>query len=118
MFIVFMVVCAEAKTFNTLMADRVMHSFAASIAESLPVQACNDIFFIHERGKKIGYYTVCLCLGATAPFFSVSEQPPNHSEHLLTLVLKGYMLAGGQGPAVFFYVTLAAAAACFLVTFL
>lgn len=29
----------------------------SGVCESLPVQLVNDIFFIHERGKKLGYYT-------------------------------------------------------------
>lgn len=27
------------------------------VCEALPVQLVNDIFFLHERGKRIGYYT-------------------------------------------------------------
>ena len=29
----------------------------SGVCESLPVQVVNDLFFIHERGKRIGYYT-------------------------------------------------------------
>jgi len=39
------------------MIARVVHGFASGICEALPVQMVNDIFFLHERGKKIGYYT-------------------------------------------------------------
>ncbi len=39
------------------MAARVVHSFGSGICEALPVQLVNDIFFLHERGKRLGYYT-------------------------------------------------------------
>ena len=39
------------------MAARVIQGFASSVCEALPVQLVNDIFFLHERGKRLGYYT-------------------------------------------------------------
>lgn len=39
------------------MTARVFHGFGSGVCESLPVQLVNDIFYLHERGKKIGYYT-------------------------------------------------------------
>jgi hypothetical protein len=39
------------------MAARVIHSFGSGVCEALPVQLVNDIFFLHERGKRIAYYT-------------------------------------------------------------
>lgn len=39
------------------MVARVFHSFGSGVCEALPVQLVNDIFFLHERGKRIGYYT-------------------------------------------------------------
>lgn len=39
------------------MAARVIHAFGSGVCEALPVQLVNDIFFIHERGKRLGYYT-------------------------------------------------------------
>jgi uncharacterized membrane protein len=63
------------------------------------VQLVNDIFFIHERGKRLGYYTVALCLGATGPVYA------------------GYMLAGGYSWRLFFYVEFAFAMALFFLAF-
>ena len=40
-----------------LMGFRVLHGFASSVCEALPVQLVNDIFFLHERGKRLGIYT-------------------------------------------------------------
>ena len=31
--------------------------FGSGVCEALPVQLVNDIFFLHERGKFLGYYT-------------------------------------------------------------
>jgi hypothetical protein len=29
----------------------------SGVCESLPVQLVNDIFYLHERGQRLGYYT-------------------------------------------------------------
>jgi MFS family permease len=39
------------------MAARIIHGFGSGVCEALPVQLVNDIFFLHERGLRIGYYT-------------------------------------------------------------
>jgi len=55
---------------------------------------------VHERGSKLGYYTVCLCWGATGPLYA------------------GYMLAGGYSWRLFFYVSVAFAGLLFILAFL
>lgn len=90
---------SQCKTFATLMGARVLHSFGSGVCEALPVQLVNDIFFIHERGKKLGWYTVALCLGATGPMFS------------------GFMLAAGYSWPLFFYVEFAFAGALLILAF-
>lgn len=47
------------------MGTRVLHAFGSGVCEALPVQLVNDIFFLHERGKRIGYYT-----GMTATLYN------------------------------------------------
>ena len=39
------------------MAFRIIHNFGSSVCEALPVQLVNDIFFLHERGTRLGFYT-------------------------------------------------------------
>lgn len=39
------------------MAARIVHCLGAGVCEALPVQLVNDIFFLHERGLQLGYYT-------------------------------------------------------------
>ncbi|KUJ09440.1 MFS general substrate transporter [Mollisia scopiformis] len=91
---------SRATSFNGLMVARVFHGLGSGVCEALPVQLVNDIFFLHERGNRLGYYTVCLCLGATGPLYA------------------GYMLAGGYSWRLFFYVEIAFAGALFVLAFL
>lgn len=91
---------SRATSFTGLMIARVIHCFGSGVCEALPVQLVNDIFYLHERGKRIGYYTVCLCLGATGPLYA------------------GYMLAGGYSWRLFFYVEAAFAGALLILAFL
>ncbi|KAI0901351.1 putative MFS transporter [Annulohypoxylon nitens] len=90
---------SRCTTYGGLLAARIIHGFGSCVCEALPVQLVNDIFFLHERGKRIGYYTVCLCLGT---FGSLPA---------------GYMLAGGHGWRLFFYVEFAFAMALLILAF-
>ncbi|KAK5110917.1 hypothetical protein LTR62_005455 [Meristemomyces frigidus] len=92
--------CACSTSYGGLMASRLVHTFASGVCEALPVQLVNDIFFLHERGSKLGYYTVCLCVGSTGPLYA------------------GYMLAGGYGWRLYFYVEIAFAGLLLLLAFL
>lgn len=69
------------------------------MCEALPVQLVNDIFFLHERGQRIGFYTIALCLGSSGPLFA------------------GYMLNGGYSWRLFFYVEFAFAVALLIFAF-
>ncbi|KAL4908088.1 hypothetical protein BDW74DRAFT_175869 [Aspergillus multicolor] len=99
MFLAGLIGASRATSFTGLMIARVFHGFASGVCESLPVQLVNDIFYLHERGKRIGYYTVCLCLGSTGPLYA------------------GYMLAGGYSWRLFFYVVAAFAGALLVAAF-
>lgn len=48
---------SQATSYSGLMAARIIHGFGSGVCEALPVQLVNDIFFLHERGQRIGYYT-------------------------------------------------------------
>merc|ERR1712000_726124 len=91
--------CALSQSYNSLMACRVLHTLGSGICEVIPIALVNDIFFIHERGKKLGWYTVCLCLGSTGPLYA------------------GYMLAGGHSWRLFFWVEFAFGVALFIAAF-
>ena len=47
---------AKADTFPSLLAARVLQAFAASSTEGLGAAINADLFFLHERGKWMGYY--------------------------------------------------------------
>ncbi|KAF2267760.1 serine/threonine kinase 16 [Lojkania enalia] len=90
---------SQANTYGGLMAARIVHGFGSGVCEALPVQLVNDIFFLHERGERIGYYTVCLCFGSMGPLFA------------------GYMLSGGYSWRLFFYVVFAFAMGLLVLAF-
>ncbi|KAK4900652.1 hypothetical protein LTR27_002368 [Elasticomyces elasticus] len=92
--------CGCSTSYGSLMACRLIHALASGVCEALPVQLVNDIFFLHERGNKLGYYTVCLCWGSTGPLYA------------------GYMLAGGYSWRLFFYVETAFAGLLLILAFL
>ncbi|KAL4796894.1 major facilitator superfamily domain-containing protein [Aspergillus venezuelensis] len=98
-FVAGLIGASRATTFSGLMIARVFHGFGSGVCESLPVQLVNDTFYLHERGKRIGYYTVCLCLGSTGPLYA------------------GYMLGGGYSWRLFFYVVAAFAGALLVAAF-
>lgn len=102
------------------MAARIVSCLGAGVCEALPVQLVNDIFFLHERGVQLGYYTcnsnapiptrgvlkltgiflVALCLAALATLPAAYMLPTRYSWRL------------------FFYVILAFAVALFILAFL
>lgn len=108
---------SQSTSYDTLMAFRVIHALGSGVSawhvecliatsderpqvcEALPVQLVNDIFFLHERGTKLGVYTICLCLGSLGPLFA------------------GYMLNGGYSWRLFFYVEFAFAVALLVFAF-
>ncbi|KAI0843624.1 MFS general substrate transporter [Hypoxylon sp. FL0890] len=99
-FAVGLIAASRCTTYGGLLAARVVHGFGSCVCEALPVQLVNDIFFLHERGKRIGYYTVCLCLGTFAALPA------------------GYMLSGDYSWRLFFYVYFAFAMALLVLAFI
>ncbi|KAI1139892.1 MFS general substrate transporter [Hypoxylon sp. FL0543] len=99
-FAIGLIAASRCTTYGGLLAARIIHGFGSCVCEALPVQLVNDIFFLHERGKRIGYYTVCLCLGTFAALPA------------------GYMLSAGYGWRLFFYVYFAFAMALLLLAFI
>lgn len=91
--------CARATTFSGFMAARCIHAAASGVCEALPIQCVNDVYFLHERGKRISYYTAALCLGSIGPLPA------------------GYMLAGGYSFRLFFYIEFAIGLALIIAAF-
>ncbi|RYP74052.1 hypothetical protein DL771_003241 [Monosporascus sp. 5C6A] len=91
---------AQANTYDALMVARVILCFGSGVCEALPVQLVNDIFFLHERGKYLGFYTCALCFGP------ISTLPA------------AYMLSTGPSWRTFNYAVLGFAVALFFFAFL
>lgn len=90
---------SQATSYSGLMAARIIHAIGSGVCEALPVQLVNDIFFLHERGQRIGFYTIALCFGSSGPMFA------------------GYMLNGGNSWRLFFYVEFAFGVALLILAF-
>ncbi|KAJ9165407.1 MFS general substrate transporter [Coniochaeta hoffmannii] len=99
-FMVGLLGCALSTSYNTLMAFRVIHAFGSSVCEALPAQAVGDVFFLHERGNALGWYTFALASGPVAA------------------LIAGYMLKGGNSYKLFFWVYFAVAAVLAICTVL
>ncbi|KAL6241644.1 hypothetical protein RBB50_011426 [Rhinocladiella similis] len=54
-----------SKSFDSLLASVVIGSFASGSTEALGAAIVNDLFFLHERGAKMGIYLVFLSLGSS-----------------------------------------------------
>ncbi|KAJ5666992.1 hypothetical protein N7507_002856 [Penicillium longicatenatum] len=51
-----------AKGFGSLLAARVFMGIGGAPADTTP-NVVGEVFFTHERGRAMGFYTVCICLG-------------------------------------------------------
>ncbi|KAI1397127.1 major facilitator superfamily domain-containing protein [Hypoxylon fuscum] len=91
--------CALSTSYNSLLAFRIIHAFGSSVCEALPAQVVSDVFFLHERGSALGWYTFALATGS------------------LGALVASYMLAAGLSYGLFFWVQFAAAALLFIGTF-
>ncbi|KAH7120515.1 major facilitator superfamily domain-containing protein, partial [Dactylonectria macrodidyma] len=91
--------CALSNSYNVLMGFRILHAFASSVCEALPAQAVADVFFLHERGKALGWYTFGLTTGT------------------LTATAAGYMLSSGLSYNLFFWIEFGIGCILFLGTF-
>lgn len=56
---------AQAATFNSLLWSNIIAAFAGSSTEALGASIVNDLYFLHERGDKMGIYMNFICGGNT-----------------------------------------------------
>ena len=56
---------AVAKSFNSLLWSNIIAAFAGSSTEALGASIVNDLFFLHERGSKMGVYMNFIAGGNT-----------------------------------------------------
>ncbi|KAF2151533.1 major facilitator superfamily transporter [Myriangium duriaei CBS 260.36] len=56
--------CAEATSFHSLLAGRVIQGVGGAAADTLAPDVIGRTFFVHERGRVLALYTVCLTGGS------------------------------------------------------
>jgi MFS family permease len=56
--------CAEAKSFASLLAARVLQGGGAGASETVAPALIGDLFFIHQRGRAMAVYTIFLSSGS------------------------------------------------------
>jgi len=56
--------CAEAKSFNSLLAARVLQGVGGAAADTLAPDVVGHVFFVHQRGRALAVYTVFLSAGS------------------------------------------------------
>lgn len=57
--------CAEATSFGSLSAARILSAFTAAVGEGLAAAISADLFFLHERGWWMGLFWIALSTGGT-----------------------------------------------------
>ena len=71
---------AVAKSWGSMFGARIVQGFAASVAEAAGPAVVADLYFVHERGLWIGFYTLMFTVGtALGGIFSglVANATPN-----------------------------------------
>jgi MFS family permease len=90
--------CAKAKTYGTLVLARAFNGFGQSAAFGLGAGTVVDVFFMHERGKAMGIFTLMLTNGAhLAPIVSSSRISTNKSRLIHTAYQVGGYVARELG---------------------
>ncbi|KIX03500.1 uncharacterized protein Z518_07053 [Rhinocladiella mackenziei CBS 650.93] len=56
---------AVAKGWGSLFAARIIQGFAASSSEALGLAVVADLYFLHERGLWVGFYTLMFTVGSS-----------------------------------------------------
>lgn len=64
MLFVFSIWCAEAKSFNSLLAARTLQGLGGAAADTLAPDVVGRVFFLHQRGRALAVYTACLVTGS------------------------------------------------------
>lgn len=55
---------AVAQSWGSLLGARIIQGFGASSSEALGASVVADLYFLHERGTKMGFYTLMIASGS------------------------------------------------------
>jgi MFS family permease len=53
--------CAAATSFNSFMAARILNGFFSTVAQAGGMMFIQDMFFFHERARKINVWAYVIC---------------------------------------------------------
>lgn len=67
------IVCCVARTYNTLLAGRILQGFGGVAYESIVISVIGDLYYLHERGLRLAVFN--FCFGAINCFTSVISGP-------------------------------------------
>ena len=56
---------AEAKSWGSMLGARILQGFGASASEALGPAVVADLYFVHERGAKVGFYGIMIAGGSS-----------------------------------------------------
>ena len=56
---------AEAKSWGSMLGARILQGFGASASEALGPAIVADLYFVHERGAKVGFYGIMIAGGSS-----------------------------------------------------
>lgn len=96
LFFVSSVWAAEAKSWGSLFGARIVQGFAASASEGLGPAVVGDLYFVHERGAWVGFYTLMFTVGtALGGVFSglvANANPDWRWVFRMNAILTGFLL--------------------------
>lgn len=55
---------AESKSYGSLLAARAVQGFGASSSEAIGPAIVADLYFLHERGAMVGFYSAMIAIGS------------------------------------------------------
>lgn len=56
--------CGEATSFSSLLAGRLFQGLGQAAADGVAPDVVGEIFFVHQRGRAMGFYTFWLAMGS------------------------------------------------------
>ncbi|KXT08942.1 hypothetical protein AC579_9529 [Pseudocercospora musae] len=89
--------CAEAKNFDTFMAFRILNGFFSTVAQGGGMMFIKDMFFVHERARKINIWASFVILspyfGPMIAAFIITTQKWQWPFHVYTIMTTICLLA-------------------------
>lgn len=49
-----------SQSYNSLLGARIVQGFSVSMFESVVISIVGDLYFVHERGVRVAFVTLCI----------------------------------------------------------